>query len=446
MTATEHGRRLARRALAALARPVDAAGLAAFRIGFGALMLLSTLRFVAKGWISELYLAPSFHFTYLGFEWVRPWPAFGLAVHFSLMALAAVALMLGAWTRLAAFTFFVTFTLAELFDKATYLNHYYLASLVALYFVILDAGAAFSLDARRRGHERKVPAFAYHALRAQLFIVYFYAGVAKLNPDWLFSAQPLGLWLGRFAELPLVGPLVASPATAYAASFAGVAFDLAIVPLLLFRRSRAAAFGVAVAFHGLVGLLFPIGVFSWLMVLTCTVFFEPGWLRFSWRAGPEPAARLEPRVVRGVERVTLAILLAAQLVLPARSLFYPGAASWTEEGFRFAWRVMLNEKTGHVELTVVADTPPRRLRALPDDELTPMQYAMMSIQPDMIHEYALYVAERYRARGHTHVSVYADAWAALNGRPSQRLIDPSVDLATEPRSLAPQRFVLRLRP
>jgi len=51
-----------------LNRPIDAAGLAAFRIAFGALMLFAVARFVARGWVQELYLAPSFHFTYHSFE------------------------------------------------------------------------------------------------------------------------------------------------------------------------------------------------------------------------------------------------------------------------------------------------------------------------------------------------------------------------------------------
>jgi hypothetical protein len=43
------------------------------------------------------------------------------------------------------------------------------------------------------------------------------------------------------------------------------------------------------------------------------------------------------------------------------------------------------------------------------------------------------------------VRVYADAWASLNGRPRQRLIDPSVDLASEPWSLWPKRWILPLQ-
>ena len=46
--------------------------LVGFRILFGLLMLISTIRFMLKGWVAELYLDPVFHFTYYGFWWVKP--------------------------------------------------------------------------------------------------------------------------------------------------------------------------------------------------------------------------------------------------------------------------------------------------------------------------------------------------------------------------------------
>ena len=37
------------------------------------------------------------------------------------------------------------------------------------------------------------------------------------------------------------------------------------------------------------------------------------------------------------------LFLGIQFLLPLRHLLYPGNVNWTEEGFRFAWRVMLVE-------------------------------------------------------------------------------------------------------
>ncbi len=50
----------------------------------------------------------------------------------------------------------------------------------------------------------------------------------------------------------------------------------------------------------------------------------------------------------------------------------------------------------------------------------------MATQPDMILRYAHHLAaQRPGSR------VYADVFVATNGRPSRRLVDPTVDLAAE---------------
>ena len=61
-----------------LARPSDIGPLIVLRIAFGLLMGVSTARFMVKGWVTEFYVTPQFHFTYWGVGWVRPLPEWGL--------------------------------------------------------------------------------------------------------------------------------------------------------------------------------------------------------------------------------------------------------------------------------------------------------------------------------------------------------------------------------
>lgn len=436
MTATE-------RVLARLNRPVSADGLACFRALFGALMLISVLRFAGKGWIAELYLEPDFHFSYLGFDWVKPWPPPYLYAHFALMGLSALTLALGLFTRASALTFFVTFTYVELLDKATYLNHYYLVSLLAFLLIWLPSNTTFSVDARLfpRLASPSIGVWAYSILRVQVGVVYFYAGFAKLNADWLFAAEPLRTWLFAHGDLPVVGPLFREAFTAHAMSLLGAAFDLAIVPLLLVQRTRPYAYAVAVMFHLTVWALFPIGMFSFIMLLAGTVFFAPDWPSALLSPGARPSTG-QTRSLTPTFAVLSGIFLLAQAVLPLRFLAYPGNPNWTEEAFRFSWRVMLIEKTGSVEYRVV--TPAGDKLVLPQRELSALQYKMMSTQPDMIHEYALVLAQRYTAADGQRPRVYAEAWAALNGRPAQRLIDPGIDLAAQARTLRPAPFIVPL--
>jgi vitamin K-dependent gamma-carboxylase len=429
-----------------LNRPVDAAGLAAFRISFGALMLFAVARFVGRGWVRDLYLTPSFHFTYFGFEWVRPFPAWGMATLFTVMAGAALGIMLGTWTRLSAFVFFLTFTYAELIDKTTYLNHYYLVSLLSLLLAFVPAGAVASVDAARRGSSGATQAgrWTYLLLRSQVGLVYVFAGLAKLNSDWLLDALPLSLWLQVHADVPLIGRLLAEPWTAHTMSVVGALFDLLIVPALSWRRTRALAYAAAVLFHGSIWLLFPVGVFSWVMLVSATVFFDPGWPRRFLRVR-HGKPQLSVRSIAPLSRWTAAVAaahLVIQVLVPLRFLAYPGSVNWTDEAFRFAWRVMLVEKSGFVEYRVRSDRGESVVH--PRLELTPLQYKMMSTDADMIHEYARHLAERRRMGGEHDVEVYADAYASLNGRPSQRLIDPTVDLASRSRSILPKPWIVPL--
>jgi vitamin K-dependent gamma-carboxylase len=437
--------------------PRDGAGLGAFRALFGALLCFSVVRFWAYGWIEEIYVRPSFHFTFFGFGWVRPWPGPGMYLHFALMALAALSLAAGFRSRTSAAVFCLTFTYAELIEKASYLNHYYFVSLVTLLLAAMPCGASLSVDAlwrHRRGRPPLVArAWCYGLLRTQLTLLYFFAGLAKLNADWLLSAEPLGTWLALHADAPLIGPWLASRPAAYAASYAGAAFDLSIPFWLSWQRTRPYAYAVACVFHVAVWLLFPIGVFSWVMIVATTCFFDPRWPRrwierFRPGLGAPAAAARSPSSGGRLTPLSLGALAAyllVQLALPLRHVFYPGNVNWHEQGFRFAWRVMLVEKAGQVEFTVVADADDRRYVVYPREMLTPLQYKMMTTQPDMIQEFARYLQQRFIAAGHQRVRVYAEAWASLNGRPRQRLIDPAVDLASAPQTLLPKPWILPLQ-
>ncbi len=463
---------------ARLDRPISGAWLSWLRRLFGALMLLSTLRFVLRGWVAELYLEPSYHFTYLGFGWVKPLPAPLLYAVFGVLGLSALAQALGYRTRLAALVFFIGFSYVELLEQAAYLNHYYLVSLLALLFACLPTG-------------RVVPAWTQLLLRVQVGLVYFYAGLAKLNPDWLLYAEPLAGWLHARQGTPLVGPLLALPMTATLMSWAGAAYDLTLPLWLSLRRTRALAFTACIGFHAIVGLLFPIGVFPWLMVLVVTVFFPPAWpqalgaSRLVQRllgpsassvkeADEKQAALAAPAVNEADERAPAptprlvlalaALYLAAQALVPLRSWLTPGSSHWHEEGFRFAWRVMLIEKTARLEYDVKLPSG-ASYRVVPERELTRLQYQMLSTQPDMILQYAHHLADEARARegeqararggdeGQQHepsatrqgdVQVFARSWAALNGRPSQALVDPTVDLARVSRFTRAHRYVVPL--
>jgi len=431
------------------------APLAGFRVLFGLLMLASVLRFAAKGWIRELYLEPTFFFSYPGFEWVQVPGAAGMYALFIAMGLGALGLALGLFYRVSAALFFATFTYVELLDKTNYLNHYYFVSLVACLLIFLPAHRRFSLDALRRPSIRRThaPRWVTGILPLQIGLVYFFAGLAKINADWLLEALPLRIWLPAQTHLPVIGGLLAIPATAWVFSWIGMLYDLTLPLWLSLRATRPWAYAAAIVFHGLTAWLFPIGMFPWIMLAAALIFFPAAWHE-RWQrvlgdllgrmvplraavlvgaSGPRTAGwrrRLRPLVFAGI-----GLWFALQVALPLRYLLYPGSLFWTESGYRFSWRVMLMEKAGYASFRVQEAGSARYEVVRPSDYLTPNQEKMMATQPDMILQFARHLAEVYRERGLTDPAVYADVWVSLNGRGSRVYVYPNIDLSrVDPRS------------
>lgn len=426
----------------------------AFRIIFGALMLFGILRFISKGWVNELYITPKFYFPYLGFEWITPLPGNWMYVPFILMCFAAAGIILGWRYRLSALTFFLCFTYVELLDKSNYLNHYYFVSLAAFLLCLVPANAAFSLDARRNPAIRRteVPAWTIRIIQAQLGIVYFFAGVAKLHPDWLFHAQPLRIWLQAYRDMPLLGEWFASSWLAFAFSWFGCIYDLTIPFFLSFRKTRPYAYFFVIVFHIVTWSLFPIGVFPWVMIFSTLIFFPASfhdrWLNplkrlFNTKDSIEhqPTSRIP---ARKPVLWLLGIYFAAQILIPFRYVLYPGNLFWNEEGFRFSWRVMLMHKEGYATFYVVDPNTHQSIEINNDDYLSPVQIDQMATQPDMILQYAHHLGEIYQDTVLTYgtqsvhlrrPSVEAEVFVSLNGRPHQLYISRKTDLMTQTYTL-----------
>ncbi|HKC12385.1 MAG TPA: HTTM domain-containing protein [Vicinamibacteria bacterium] len=446
---TAEGPRLPALAARAFA-PVDAASLVCFRVAFGVVMAWEVIRYFRNGWIAADFIEPAFHFKYFGFGWVRPWPGAGMYVHFTALGIAALGIALGLAYRLSAVVFFLGFTYVFLLDQSYYLNHFYLIVLLAFSLVLLPVRGALSLDALLVPHLRSdtAPAWALWLLRAQVGIPYVYGGLAKLNHDWL-RGEPIRMWLAERTHLPLLGRFFTEEWMVFAFAYGGLLLDLLIVPFLLSSRSRLWAFLLGLAFHGLNSVLFEIGVFPWLMMAATTIFFPPEWPRRlgllppRGRAGPDPPVATPPRR-RGPILAGVGVYLAVQVLVPLRHYAYPGNVSWTEEGHRFSWHMRLRDKESQARFLVTDVDRGTTWTVEPSAYLTEQQARVMAGRPDMILQLAHHLAGELRRSGRSWVEVRARVVASLNGRPPQLLLDPDVDLAREPRSLAPAPWILPL--
>ena len=90
-------------------RQTNAATLAVFRVFFGILMCFSIVRFWSKDWIQSLYVDPSFHFSYYGFDWVKPLGVYTYVL-FLICGISAVLVAVGYKYRISILVFFLSFT------------------------------------------------------------------------------------------------------------------------------------------------------------------------------------------------------------------------------------------------------------------------------------------------------------------------------------------------
>jgi vitamin K-dependent gamma-carboxylase len=449
----------------ALLAPTDVAALVAFRVMFGLLVAVSALRYLAYGWVEHFFVRPGFHFHHLGFAWVAPLGSTGMHTLVAALAAAGVLIAIGLFTRAALLFAFVALSWLQLIDVATYLNHYVLVALLALLLATTPAGWAGSVDAWRSPARRlgAFPAWCLWLLRFQVAVVYVFAGLAKVNADWLVHAQPLSIWLGARTDLAVIGPLLAHPWAPWIASWAGCLFDLTIVLWLSLPRTRAVAYLAVLVFHAVTKLLFPIGMFPAIMVVAATVFFDPSWPRRFLEVLAPIARRLTPRaeLAAGLEAsraaplpprspafaaslAVFSLFAVLSIAVPLRAHLYPGDVHWHEQGMRLSWRVMVREKNASVVYRVTDPAIGRTWEVAPRRYLARWQEREFGTQPDLVLQLAHRIARDESARLGRPVEVRADAQASLNGRRRARLIDPDVDLARVEDGLDPARWIVPL--
>jgi hypothetical protein len=429
---------------------VDGASLALFRMLFGLVMAWEVVRYFENGWIARYYMNPGFFFSYLPF--VHPWPGDGMYWHFAVTGLLALMVAAGFCYRVAAWLFCLAFTYIFLLDKAQYLNHFYLIALLSLLMALAPAQRAFSLDrfVRRQRIAPTVPRWSLLMLRFQIAIVYFYGGIAKLNNDWL-NGHPLDEWLARRADLAVIGPLLAQPWSGLVFAWGGLLIDIAVPFLLLFPRTFWLGAAAAVSFNLLNGQIFSIGIFPWLMIAALVLFPQAGWPHAVMRQRlPQPVTvqaagrHLAPAVI--VLLVLLHLYAFGQLTIPLRHWLYPSDVAWSEEGHRFAWRMKLRDKDADLVMFATDPESGVRERIDPRNWLTARQEGKMASRPDMIQQFAHFVADEFERTGAARPHIYVLATASLNGGPERYLIDPNVDLANTKGSLWPASWILPREP
>jgi len=206
-----------------LRKPISIYPLVYFRILFGFLMFCEGVGAVLIGWVQEHYVEPRYNFGYIGLEWIKPLPGYGMVYLYLVMALLGFLIMVGWRYKITSFLFFLLFGYSFFCEKTHYLNHHYLIFLISGLMVLLPAHRNISLDVRRRPELKSevAPQWTLWLFRIQLLFVYFYAGVAKIQPDWL-AAKSMSIWMSHKTHFYIIGPYLNTPPQQISQIMAGV--------------------------------------------------------------------------------------------------------------------------------------------------------------------------------------------------------------------------------
>ena len=415
----------------ALFKHIDNSALIVFRICFGLLCFLESVGAIFTGWVKHTLVEPNFTFNFIGFEFLQPLPGNGMYYYYAIMGVLGLFIMLGYKYRLSIITFTLMWSATYLMQKSSYNNHYYLLMLLCGIMVFLPAHQYASLDVKLNPKLKSIsmPQWCSWVIILQLFIVYTYASVAKLYPDWL-DASVIELMMKAKKDYMIIGNLLQHKWLHYVLAYGGILFDGLIVPLLLFKPTRKYAFIVSIFFHLFNSFIFQIGIFPYLALAFSLFFFPSSKIQklFLKNKAYYNANEISIPKYKTLLVLVFAIYFIVQIGLPLRHYFIEDDVLWTEEGHRLSWRMMLRVKTGQITYWVENKDTGKRMRVHLNNYLSSKQQRSASTKPDVIWQFAQYLKQDFKNRGED-ISVYVSSKLSVNGKPYKTFINPEVDLA-----------------
>lgn len=413
-----------------LEQPVDIAPLAIFRIIFGLLIFLEAWGAIATGWVKKAFITVNHTFPFIDLSWLQPLPGDGMYYYYVVMGIAGLLVMLGLFYRPAIILYTIMWAGVYFMQKTNYNNHYYLLLLLLGIMSVLPANRYASLDVKRNPllKSETCARGIYIFIIAHLWIVYTYASIAKIYPDWL-DATPIAIWFKAKEHYFLIGSLLQEKWLHYVIAYGGIAFDGLVIPALLFKPTRKPAFIIGLFFHLFNSFVFQVGIFPYLAISWALFFFPPETARKFFLKKKSIPLPTEPHRLKPVVIYAFTLYLVIQALLPLRHHLYEGNVFWTEEGHRLSWRMMLRSKSGSIHFKVIDRNTGKEFRINPLKYVTSKQTGLIATRPDFCWQFVQILKEDFNERGMSDIEVYADGMVSLNGGPYGPLYDPSIDLA-----------------
>ncbi|MFD2915076.1 HTTM domain-containing protein [Psychroserpens luteus] len=416
-----------------LFKHIDNSALIVFRIIFGALIFLESIGAIFTGWIRRTLVEPEFTFNFIGFDFLQTIQGEWMYIHYVIMGICGLFVMVGYKYRISMLTFTLLWATTYFMQKSSYNNHYYFLMILSAIMVFLPANTYASIDVKQNPSIKSIsmPNWCRLVFILQLFILYSYASIAKMYPDWLDLTVPELLMKSK-KHYFLVGNVLQQKFVHYLVAYGGILFDGLIIPLLLWKRTRKVAFFASIFFHLFNSFIFQVGIFPYLSLAFAVFFFEPKVIQklFLKRKPLYSEEKIEIPSHATIFKSLFVLYFAIQIALPLRQHFIQDNVLWTEEGHRLSWRMMLRSKSANTSFSIVDKATQVKTQVKLEDYLTKKQIRSVSSKPDVMWQFAQRLKSVYAEKG-MDIEVYVKAYVNVNGRPSKPFIDSKVDLANE---------------
>ena len=413
-----------------LFKAIDNSPLVVFRIFFGFLVACESFGAILTGWVKRILIDPEVTFSFIGFEWLKPLPGFGMYFYFIAMGVFGLAIMLGYRYRIAIISYTILWAGVYFMQKTAYNNHYYLLLLISFLMIFLPSNSYASLDVRqnRIKEENTMPYWISLLFIIQVAIVYVFASIAKFYPDWLDGTFTRNL-LADSTNVIALKKLFLQKWFYLFIAYMGIIFDLLIVPLLLFKKTRMLALLASLTFHLFNAIFLEIGIFPFFALTFVLFFYEPETIRSVFlrrKTSIETDNGHSNYYGKKIVYFLIIPYLIIQLLLPLRHHFIEGDVLWTEEGHRLSWRMMLRERNGFIHI---------RIKDLKTGEeslydyrknLTDKQIQNLATKPDFIWQYCQYIKKEFKGK---EIAIFIDCKNSINRKEYKTLIDPKFDMA-----------------
>jgi len=418
-----------------LSEPTYGHILGLFRIVYGCFMIIEMGLYLKMDVVKNAFILPKVHLSYSYLEFVQPLPEGIMDVIQYVMLACAVLIALGLWFRPASFVFGTLFAYFFFLDKGIFNNHLYLFVMLAFILGFTHADRFFSLRnyfARESSNDFKVQRWEVFLIQMHISIVYFYGGLAKINPDWLFHCQPVRTLVEQMPADHILSSWLKLDFQIAFETYAGLIFDLAIPFLLWYKPTRLWSVLPTLFFHVSNSLTFDdIGIFPFIMIFATVLYFEPDELPIIKNMLPKKGKASLPLLdSAGWVKKLMVAHIVFQLLFPFRGLFLPNPVNWTMIANRFSWRMKSQTRLVDEFRFTIQDGPNGEPLPVEINKfLNPMQMNAVSYDALAAAATAKQLAEEGKRRGMADPVVKASIKVRWNGYPPSYTVNPEVDLS-----------------